>query len=188
MCYALRSHMSAAPPRVGLTQALGHTDPSGWIMLPEDILRILAWPVLGALAGAMSTFLYNLHLARVKSTIELHSEFHSDSFLKSRIKADDLLKKHLIKGKRYRLPDIHEICSATPKTGPEDWAHISRVLHFFEKLHAMNQAKMIDAKTLSILLGSYIDYYHSSYFRHISQEAGEWNNLAESLRGLKGVA
>ena len=157
-------------------------------MESEEILRIVAWPVLGALAGALTTFLYNSHLARVKSTIELHSEFHSDSFLKARIKADELLKKHVTINKKYRLPDIHSACCSTPETGAEDWANLSRVLHFFERIPAMNQARMIDARTLSQLLGTYINYYHSAYFCHISQEAGEWDNLAESLRALKSPA
>lgn len=156
-------------------------------MTSGEILRIVAWPVLGALAGAMATFLYNRHLAKIKSTIELHSEFHSESFLKARIKTDELLKKHMLKNKRYRLPDIHASCSTTPETGPDDWANLSRVLHFFERIQAMKQADMIDMKTLSQLLGRYIDYYHSTYFRHISQEAGEWDHLAESLRTLKGA-
>lgn len=157
-------------------------------MLPEDVLRIIAWPVLGALAGAAVTFLYNRHLARVKSAIELHMEFHSESFLKARIKADALLKKHLVEGKRYRLPDIREACSATPTTGADDWANLSRVLHFFERVQVMKKAKMIDIKTISLLLGGYIDYYYKNYFHHLSQEAGEWDNLAESLRALKSTA
>ena len=157
-------------------------------MNPEDILRIIAWPILGALAGAMVTFLYNRHLAQVKSAIELHTEFHSESFLKARIKADELLKEHILEKKRFRLPDLHRACTSTLTTGADDWAGLSRVLHFFERLQVMRKAKMTHKKTLSLLLGSYINYYHSNYFKHISQEAGDWDHLAQTLLDLKSDA
>jgi hypothetical protein len=157
-------------------------------MTPEDLLRIVAWPVLGALAGAAVTFLYNRHLARVKAAIDLHAEFHTESFLKARIRADELLQKHLVVGKNYRLADLHQVCRAFPTSGSDDWAHLSRVLHFFERLNVMQVAGISDRRTLNTLLGSYVGYYRSKYFQHITVEPGDWENLAQSLQAVGASA
>jgi hypothetical protein len=156
-------------------------------MILEDLLKTIpmAWPILVTLIGAVFAFLYNLYLARIRSAIELHAEFHTESFLKSRIRADELLQKHLVQEKHFRLADLYHVCIDT--SGVEDWAHVSRVLHFFERLNAMQSAGISDRKTLARLLGSYIDYYHSSYFKKISIESGDWENLAKSVRAVKSA-
>jgi hypothetical protein len=156
-------------------------------MNPEDILRIIAWPVLGALAGAVVTFRYNQHLAKIRSALELHAEFHTESFLKARIRADELLQEHLIQRKRFLLADLHHECETAATKGAEDWAHLSRVLHFFERLNTMQSAGISDRKILARLLGSYIDYYYSEYFQYISVESDSWKNLAESLHAVRST-
>src|ERR1700724_3338682 len=119
----------------------------------EDVLRIVAWPLLGAGVGAIITFLYNRRLAGVKTAIDLHSEFHSDSFLKSRIEADKALTRLVVEQKRTTISAIYKYAS------PEEWIHVSRVLHFFEKLTCLSENHLVHRRTCEALLGHYTVYF-----------------------------
>ena len=53
MCFKLRSHMSAAPPRVGLTQALGGEKRSVAVLSATAIHRLRLAVLFGKIAGAL---------------------------------------------------------------------------------------------------------------------------------------
>jgi hypothetical protein len=147
----------------------------------EEVLRIIAWPLLGASAGAIVTLLYNRRLAGVKAAIDLHSEFHSDSFLKSLIEADKALKRLVVEQKQTTISAIFKLCS------PEEWPHVSRVLHFFERLTCLRENGLVHPGTCDTLLGHYIDYFKNAYFSLLVEEPGDWLPLVQALRRIPTI-
>jgi hypothetical protein len=150
-------------------------------MTTEDALRLIAWPLLGAASGAVVTSFYNLQLARMKATVDLHAEFHSESFLKARIATDAALTKYIVDQRLNTLSALHRACT------PEEWASVSRVIHFFERLVAMRSSGLVHKKSANRLLGSYSAYFASQYFSRLSEEPNEWLPLVKALRGLNAA-
>lgn len=144
----------------------------------EDVLRLIAWPLVGAGIGAVATFLYNRRLARIKAAIDLHSEFHSESFLKSRIEADKVLKRFVTAQKKPKISTIYANCS------PEEWLHVSRVLHFFERLTYLRENRLVHPATCDTLFGHYIAHYKNDYFSRLTEDDGDWQPLVRALHRL----
>jgi len=146
----------------------------------EDILRLIAWPLLGASVGAVVTFFYNRRLAGVKVAIDLHSEFHSESFLKTRIAADNILTKLKDGSNQIRLSRIYSQCC------PTQWESVSRIIHFFERLAVMRAEGLVHRNTCDHLLGHYVNYFHKTYFAYLVEEP-EWNPIVTTLKTLADV-
>jgi hypothetical protein len=144
----------------------------------DEAVRIVAWPVIGAIVGAFIAFLYNRRLAGVKVAFDLHTEFHSESLLRSRIETDKALRRAITEQKRKTLDAIKESCAT------EEWFHVSRVLHFFEKLSLANEYKLVPRDICLSLFGHYIDYFRSCYFDRIAEDTGQWQPLILALRNL----
>jgi hypothetical protein len=53
MCFTLRLHMAAAPPRVGLTQALGGRKAFDWFAFQCSLSRLRLAPLFGQVVGAL---------------------------------------------------------------------------------------------------------------------------------------
>ena len=146
-----------------------------------DIFLYIAWPLLGATLGATVSFLYIRHLAGVKTAIELHEDFHSEAFLESRIEADKVLKRLVAPKKRIRISTIYEHCSS------DEWFHVSRVFHFFEKLVYLREHRLAHRGTTDVLFGHYISHYKRDYFAKFVETDEDWRNLVRTLNRLPTV-
>ena len=132
-----------------------------------------------AIVGVIGAFWYNQRLARIKTAIELHAEFHEQSFIASRIAADAVLKTHL----GSNPATIDSIYAAT-KDDEKTWPHVSRVLHFFERLSVLRKKRLVNRKTCDALFRGYIAYYKQNYFDRLSAEHPDWQPLVRALKRL----
>ncbi|MDB5584678.1 MAG: hypothetical protein JWR80_9854 [Bradyrhizobium sp.] len=138
---------------------------------------VAAAATLSACAGA---YLYTRYLATIKSTIELHSEFHSESFTKARVSADKSLKAW-IEDAATNKKALSELYQTYSKCNLDDWLNISRTLHFFERIAILHKSKLLHDSLCRKLFGRYLQHYQTQYFVKFEKSDGEWTSLVNIL-------
>lgn len=154
---------------------------------PETSL-LWAWiPAFGGVATLIVcgiVFFYTRFFSHVKTTIDLHSEFHSESFTKSRIAAADTLDRYIneTRLKTINLESLRSYCASLEKDNT--WPDISRVLHFFERLAILRQHRLVNKKTSAALFDRYVEYWRRHYFAKLEEDE-RWKALVRVLKADK---
>lgn len=126
-------------------------------LTPTAVERLISgsFVLCGILIGAAITGLRERSGRKTVNTYALHREFSEHDMLKSRIKAEQLLRKN--KGKRFV-----ELYDRLPA---DDMAEIMVVVRFFERLHIYTANKQVNPDVVADLFGENFVYYQEQYFR-----------------------
>lgn len=147
-----------------------------------DVLRVIAWPVIGAVIGAIVTTRSNHHLTGVKVAVDLQTEFHSGSFWTIRMEADNALKRIGLNGTYLTIAEVQLKCTV------EEWRNVSQLLHFFEKLSILMAHNIIDRTVADAVFGRYINYFCQTYFSSLVEASDEWASLTRILHQLPRIS
>lgn len=130
----------------------------------------------GVVIGSFLNGYFSRFNSRKQNTFLLNNEFHSNEMLKSRIKADQLLKNY--QGTLVGLRNSE----------PEDFHHVSRVLHFFDQLDILSQSALIDKDLARSLFGYYYKhfgkYFEIVYKAQLTSKRDEWSPLISRISDL----
>ena len=123
--------------------------------------------VIGALVGAILTFLYTKkeydRQMKIHTTLSLYEEFQSTDMMGHRLIADAILKENRDKTK-LSFSQLHQSTVEFDK-----WHATSRVVHYFEKASILYREKYLDRKLANKLLGRYFQYYYIEYLQELAK-------------------
>jgi len=143
-----------------------------------EAISDIAIPLLGVFVGVgLSVVGYKLnHQTSLREmAFSLLDEYYSSEFTEHRLKAEFALSKH----PNGNLQDLYmaalgiktETNSEITIT-PEEYHHISAVMHFFSKVAKLKKQKLVDVKTLNNILGDEIAVWlgsRSHFSKRLSQ-------------------
>lgn len=151
------------------------------ILSDTEFIRLLI-VLAGVGATAIFTHIRQQQQNRIQTSLNLYSEFHSESMLKSRIEADSIFEKNT-----SELPlDLIELRGKLEK---DDWLHISKIIHFFEKYAVCHNLKYLDDAFAEATLRRYFIHWYKNYLyiivkNHLDNSSDEWNAWAKSIKEL----
>ena len=120
--------------------------------------------------------------SRIQVVLNLYSEFQSESMLESRIIAFNTFEANI-----SELPlgfgNLHS------RVGSDDWFHVSKVIHFFEKYAVYDNQNCFDKSLSKVTLERYFIYWYKKYFKtlvktSLEQEFEEWGGWAKPVKQL----
>lgn len=121
---------------------------SDWLTAAAIVVATLTWFIS-----------HRKDLASVRKAAgkALYDDFCSADMLHSRIAADKLLHLELVK----QANSDEQLYS---QMKPEDWIHISKLLHFFERAEVSIRLGLVDPTLVVALLKKDYRYYWENYF------------------------
>jgi hypothetical protein len=161
-------------------------------MSSGNAISDIAIPLFGVLVGvglSVTGYKINHQISLKEKTFSLLDEYYSSEFTEHRLKAEFALSKH----SSGSLQDLYmaalgiktETNSEIAIT-PEEYHHISAVMHFFSKVSKLKRQKLVDVKTLNNVLGDEITVWlgsRSHFSRRLSQVADkDFKRFIETIK------
>lgn len=154
-----------------------------------DILSAVLGGVIGLIGvfvGAWLTAQLNVQQQqrqnRIQVVLDLYSEFQSEAMLTSRIKAYAIFEANVAD-----LPLGFE--NLRQRIGSDDWFHVSKVIHFFEKYAVFYNSDCLDTSLSRVSLDRYFVYWYNKHLKALARtslerEFEEWGGWATSIKQL----
>ncbi len=114
--------------------------------------------------------------AKKQNTFEFGQTFQSEEMMKSRLIANDLLKRN--RGKSYKLNDIE-------RQNRDKYLHLAKVLNSFRQINVLKHNGLIDTELSKELFGSFYCHFRE-FFQEIvkSEEIGSTKGLLAQIQEL----
>ena len=122
--------------------------------------------------------------ARKAAAKALYDEFCSEDMLQSRIASDRLLESELAAESKSD-EQLYE------QMNPEDWIHISKTLHFFERAEVSMRLELVEPILAVELLKKDYCYYWNRYFARMHfahEQAAQKGDSTKLWRELKSLS
>ncbi|MCU0492899.1 MAG: hypothetical protein MUD01_15010 [Chloroflexaceae bacterium] len=134
-----------------------------------EFLSGLIGAIVGAVFGALATSYFTgreqQRQNQILTTLRLYEQYEMTDMLQSRIKATALFKQAL----ESKSPlSIRELMATT---SPEEWQHMSRLLHFFEQVAVLFEADYLDKKLFQVTLAVPFREYYKKYIQPLDRIA-----------------
>jgi hypothetical protein len=161
-------------------------------MSSNNVISDIAIPLLGVFVGvglSVAGYKINHQTSLKEKAFSLLDEYYSSEFTEHRLKAEFALSKH----SSGNLRDLY-MAALGVKTEtnseititPEEYHHISAVMHFFSKVSKLKRQKLVDVKTLNNVLGDEIAVWlgsRSHFGKRLSQvEDKDFKKFIETIK------
>ncbi len=134
------------------------------------IFSVLFGAVIGTLFSYFSNKRESINKNKKELCFKMYDEFHSDTMLEARLKADKYLLKH-------KKLDFDEIMS---HKNPEFY-HVARVFHFFSKLSMLYKYKQINEGLSRDFFKLHYGYWYSTHFSRYEHKMKNELKFAEII-------
>lgn len=109
--------------------------------------------LLGTIVGAFISWIASNYQNKLQTTFSLHREFDGDTMYRSRLIADQLIKKY----PTSTLYEIYEKC-------PDDAFYIWQVVHFYQRLSLAIKYNQVKKELMSELFGEIFIWWYIGCF------------------------
>jgi hypothetical protein len=145
--------------------------------MPIDLSAQLITGLLGTIVGVVLAGALSWSRSRVERrlglTLSLYAEFHAPEFNHIRIQAYDALERS---GKG--VPETYAAAPTAEKVA------ISAVVHFFEKLALLTEARAVNAALLKRFFGQYAHFWRPLLCDAPGVDDPEWSQTLHAIQRL----